>query len=168
MPLGGFAGKPRVRLQDLLSAADNKIEGAGRMTMKAEEKPAVTKIVYDGPETHKCAFKGAGFGVIFEDDGETGLFFAADEKLLDVYDALLIYNANTPDQLKPGEAAYVLWNRGLMKAGLYYRGRFQAVIDFANRISCCRTGLPAAPKPDGWCLSPHTWDDAMLKGLMRE
>ena len=121
-------------------------------------------ILYTGPEVYAKAFEGAGFGVVFDDDDETGYLYATTEDFEEVLDGLHLYNADSPDRVKLNEKVYIVWNSLLGKAGLYFHGAFQAVVDFRNAACCCRTGFPPA-EPSGWCRSSHRWDDRMTAGL---
>ncbi|MBI5694237.1 MAG: DUF2251 domain-containing protein [Nitrospirae bacterium] len=121
-------------------------------------------ITYIGPETYAKAFPGSGFGVVMDDDGETCYLFATSEDFTEMLDGMLIFDPVSTDPLVKGEKAYIIWNAVEQKAGLYYHGEYQAIIDFANTAACCRIGLPE-PDPAGWCKSSHRWDKKMLSGM---
>jgi hypothetical protein len=109
------------------------------------------------------SFTGSGFGVVFEDGGEVGYFYATNESIDEVLDALHLYNTGSKEQVKPGDKVLIVWNPNQQKAGIFYYGRLQAVVDFKNRQACCRTESPPA---DGrWCRSSHDWNDVLLEGL---
>jgi hypothetical protein len=112
-------------------------------------------------------FAGTEYGVMFEDDGDTGYLYAANEKFDRIFDALHLYNSSSPrhDELRRGDQFFVVWNPVLQKAGIYYHDQFQAVIDFRNRLACCRTGFPAPMKGDDLWNTPHMWDEKMTHGL---
>jgi len=102
--------------------------------------------------------------VVFEDDGETGYFYATDEKHATIFDALHLYNPRDPNALKVGEKGFIVWNSAYLRAGLFYHDRFQAVVDFKNRLACCRTGFPK--KFGSWSLSNHKWKEELTEGLV--
>lgn len=131
------------------------------------ESPALVAfpIIYDGPDAYPKAFEGTGYGLVFDDDGETGYLYVTNEDFSEVLDSLHLYNTDTEFAPKVGETAYFVWSRKLMKAGLFYRGGYMAVVDFANEAACCRSGFPEAPA-GGWCTSSHSWDPDMEEGLM--
>lgn len=108
-------------------------------------------------------FNGTEFGVVFEDDGETGYLYATNETADKIYDALHLYNSKDPTRPSPGEKLFIVWNPILEKAGLFYHDRLQAIVDFKNQIGCCRSGFP--PKFGTWCRSLHEWNDELKKGL---
>ena len=119
---------------------------------------------FTGPAPYMKAFEGSGFGVVFEDDGETGYFYATNERLDEILDALHLYNVGDPVQLKPGDEVFIVWNPALRKAGIFYHNQFQAIVDFKRRCACCRTGFPPRIHT-GWCQSAHEWDESLVKGL---
>lgn len=91
--------------------------------------------------------------VVFEDDGETGYFYAVDRnKGLDILDALHIYNvADVADKDIPSTIK-ILWTEDLNKAILSINNYYHAVFDFQNRAGYCRTGFPAANSK--WTIVP--------------
>lgn len=118
---------------------------------------------FKGPSTYAKSFQGSGFGVVFEDDGGTGYLYATNEKTDKILDALHLYNERNRDGPRQGNRVFIVWNAKLEKAGLFYHNRFQAIIDFKNRSSCCRTGFP--PKAGTWCKTSHEWREDMANGL---
>ncbi len=76
-------------------------------------------------------------------------------------DSLLLFKSD-PNSDEKYELDLVV-NDGLEKTGIYMKGIFIAVIDFKNRKSCCREGLP---KIGGLWNCAHDWDEGMLKGLL--
>jgi hypothetical protein len=105
------------------------------------------------------------YGVVFEDDGETGYFYATDGEHTQIFDALHLYDRGDSDSLQPGEEAFVVWNPSRKRAGLYYRNEFHAVFDFSARRGVCRTGFPPALSSSDWSQSGHRWDDSFVSGL---
>ncbi len=122
------------------------------------------QILYEGPAAYPKQFEGTGYAVVLDDDGETGFLYAVTEDFGEVLDALHLYSSDSPGRLELNEKVYIIWSPLLSKAGLYYHGAFQAVIDFKNAAACCRAGLPP-PEPSGWCRSSHHWDPKMQRGL---
>ncbi|HLU67180.1 MAG TPA: DUF2251 domain-containing protein, partial [Kofleriaceae bacterium] len=120
-------------------------------------------IRFSGPDAYPVPLPGSGFGVVFEDDGETGYLYVTNEGATEIFDALHLYDRGGPGQVVAGEELDVVWNPALERAGLHYHGAFQAVIDFANRRAMCRTGFP--PADSRWCRGTHAWDDDLLVGL---
>lgn len=91
--------------------------------------------------------------VVFEDDGETGYFYAVDRnKGLDILDALHIYNvADVADKDIPSTIK-ILWTEDLNTAILSINNYYHAVFDFQNKAGYCRTGFPAANSK--WTMVP--------------
>ena len=50
-----------------------------------ETQPIAYPLRYNGPGPYQMPFKGSGFGVVFEDDGETGYFYATNENMDNIY-----------------------------------------------------------------------------------
>ena len=82
-------------------------------------------------------------GVIFQDDGTTGYFYAirpAAELLL--LDALHVYDvADVADQEKP-VTAQLFWNAEETAAALIINGYCHALYDFERQAGFCRTAFP--------------------------
>lgn len=128
-----------------------------------DQAPIAHRINFSGPAPYARAFENSGFGVVFEDDGETGYFYATDEGLENALDALHLYNAGDEERVNPGDEVYVVWSPTLQKVGLFYHDQFQAVVDFKNQQARCRTGFP--PSDMKWCKSSHDWNETIIGGL---
>ena len=91
--------------------------------------------------------------VVFEDDGETGYFYAVyRNKCLHILDALHIYNVmDITDKYMPSTIK-ILWTEDLNKAILSINNYYHAVFDFQNRAGYCRTGFP--PANSEWTIVP--------------
>ena len=128
-----------------------------------DDSPIGHPVNYEGPAPYGKSFTGTGFGVVFEDDGETGYLYATNESHDEIFDALHLYNVGDVKQVKPGDEVFIVWNPSLMKAGIFYHQQFQAIIDFKKQRACCRTGFP--PPNKRWCKSSHEWDEMLVTGL---
>ena len=103
------------------------------------------------------------FVVVFEDDGETGYFYAMDSsKEQPFQDGVMIYSLKSAED-KP-YVAQIGWSPDSKKAILLINGYPNAVFDFELKQGCCRTGYPPMLGP-GWSPRGHTWDDAMLQAF---
>ena len=121
-------------------------------------------IVYYGSGSYKKIFKGRGYGVIFEDDGQGGYVYAIKEDGSKILDALKLYDQGDAEKISEGDLLKILWHPRLKKVGVMYHGKIQAIFDIAKKESCCRTGFPL-PNPS-WCKSKnHCWDDNALSGF---
>ncbi|MEO1037473.1 MAG: DUF2251 domain-containing protein [Pseudomonadota bacterium] len=101
--------------------------------------------------------------VVFEDDGQTGYFYALDlsndENM--ILDALHIYDvAIVTDKDRPSEAK-IVWSTSGDKVALLINEYPHAVFDFSAERGYCRTGFP--PSAPTWSQEGHEWDDSVLK-----
>lgn len=80
--------------------------------------------------------------VIFEDNGETGYFYAVDiNNNLEILDALHIYNVADITGKEKLSTVKILWTEDLNKAFLSINNYYHAVFDFQNKAGYCRTGF---------------------------
>jgi hypothetical protein len=104
------------------------------------------------------------FSAIFEDDGETGYFYALDASVKDqsIQDAVHIYDvASVIDKTAPATVK-IGWSIDNAKAVLLINDYPHAVFDFQARQGYCRTGFPP-PSPDNqWSAKGHDWDEACI------
>lgn len=105
------------------------------------------------------------FVAVFEDDTDTGYFYALDTSTNEnpIQDALHIYNvANVTDNEKPS-LIKIGWSQDNKKVALLINGYPHAVFDFEAKRAYCRTGFPPAPKGTPWGLHGHDWHDAAVE-----
>lgn len=103
------------------------------------------------------------FVVVFEDDGDTGYFYALDTAAEGnpIHDALHIYNAgDVSDSHKPSTLK-IGWAVDHRKAVLLINDFPHAVFDFDAKQGYCRSGFPPQAG-NGWSEGGHQWDDAAL------
>jgi len=81
--------------------------------------------------------------VVFEDNEETGYFYAVERKDgLKILDALHIYNVkDMVDKDKPSTLK-ILWSEDESMALLSINNYYHALFDFKNKAGYCRTGFP--------------------------
>ncbi|MFV0928668.1 DUF2251 domain-containing protein [Pseudomonas palmensis] len=104
------------------------------------------------------------FVVVFEDDEETGYFYALDTTATDnpIQDALHIYNVDeVTDRQKPSTVK-VGWSMDHSKAVLLINDRPHAVFDFTGKQGYCHTAFPP-PVGNGWSEQGHEWNGDALK-----
>lgn len=104
------------------------------------------------------------YAAIFEDDGQTGYFYALDASREDnpIEDALHIYNAeNVTDSDKSG-LVRIGWSEDGKKVLLLINDYPHAVFDFAAKRGYCRTGFPPPAPDSGWDGHGHEWSDEAL------
>jgi len=103
------------------------------------------------------ASPSTAFAVFFEDDGDTGYFYAVERSGSDIkiFDALQVYVVAVEGaqscQLQ------IVWSRDGLKSALLIDNVAQAVIDFSARRGYCRRGEGVAKPP--W-NQDHQWSDA--------
>ncbi len=108
---------------------------------------------------------GGSFAAVFEDDGDTGYFYALDanEQASPLQDAVHIYNvANVSDRAKP-VCAVIGWSIDNRKAVLLLNDHPHAIFDFDKKRGYCRTGFPP-PKPESeWSIDGHAWSETAIE-----
>lgn len=116
------------------------------------------EVVIEGPAPE------GRFVAIFEDDGETGYFYALDTHVEGnaIQDALHVYNvASIADRAKPSFVK-IGWSNDSQKAVLLINDFPHAVFDFSDRRGLCRTGFPPAQPGSAWSTKGHQWDDSAI------
>lgn len=88
----------------------------------------------------------SSFSAIFEDDGNTGYFYACNRDGADptVVDAIHIYSVDNVVDREQESTVDILWSPDGLKAALLINARPRAVIDFAARCAYSPGGLPAS------------------------
>jgi hypothetical protein len=108
------------------------------------------------------------FAVVFEDNCETGYFYALDLKeaykiidALHVYDVKNVKDKNLPAQLK------ILWTEDLTKSFLSINDFYHAVFDFKNRAGYSRNAFPE--NQSGWVtIKDRKLTDELINELSKE
>jgi len=110
----------------------------------------------------------SSFSAVFEDDGETGYFYAYDRDRSDkpILDAVHVYDVDhvAARDRKSDCEAEIFWSTDGMKAGLLINDYLHAIIDFGARRAYCRSNYPP---PGGHWTSPQRepWRDELAKLL---
>ena len=99
-----------------------------------------------GTETQLDSTAGKGrVGVVFEDDGTTGYFYAvAPGAETTILDALHIYNVTDVADRETPAKAQLFWTVNELAAALIINGHCHALYDFQRQAGFCRTAFPAA------------------------
>ncbi|WP_313739286.1 DUF2251 domain-containing protein [Pseudomonas sp.] len=116
-----------------------------------------TRLVVEAP-----AHEGPNV-VVFEDDGETGYFYALDisngdnpiQDALHIYDVQQISDRDKPSNLRVG------WSKDHEKAVLLINDYPHAVYDFEAKRGYCRSGFPESSGTT-WSESGHQWANDAL------
>ncbi|SQI43320.1 Uncharacterized protein conserved in bacteria [Leminorella richardii] len=98
---------------------------------------------------------------VFEDDGDTGYFYALDYSVEGnpIQDAVHIYNAeDVTDGEKPSEVK-IGWSEDSRKCVLLINGYPHGAFNFDTKRGYCRTGFPDSIGE--WSKEGHQWDDAV-------
>ncbi|WON78120.1 DUF2251 domain-containing protein [Serratia sp. UGAL515B_01] len=102
------------------------------------------------------------FAAVFEDNGETGYFYALDGDIDGnaIQDALHIYNAaDVSDRHMPSDVK-VGWSEDGKKCVLLINGYPHGVFDFETKNGYCRSAFPP-PISREWSISGHDWNDSV-------
>lgn len=106
------------------------------------------------------------FVAMFEDDGQTGYFYACDSAAPTfILDAMHIYNVKEVTNASGPYQLDVAWTDDGTKAALFLNKIAHAVIDFSAKRGYCRSNFPP-PSPDWARFHPdHAWTEAALNLL---
>ncbi|MGD0732743.1 MAG: DUF2251 domain-containing protein [Terracidiphilus sp.] len=112
---------------------------------------------------------GGRYSAFFEDDGETGYFYAVDLSRPNdaILDAVHIYNvANVVDKDRPSALA-IVWSEDGFKCVLLINDYAHAAFDFAAERGFCRNNFPNFPnRIEGcWPQCDHSWSDDAIAWL---
>ena len=103
------------------------------------------------------------FWTVFEDDGETGYFYALDDEKSDnkICDAVYIYNVNNVTDKNIPSKIEIVWSQDGLKSALLINDYPHAVFDFKEKRGYCRTNFP--PSDKNWTRFEHEWTDDALE-----
>lgn len=95
---------------------------------------------------------------VFEDDGETGYFYALDESLEGnpIQDAVHIYNVEDVSDSHIPSDVKIGWSEDSQKCVLLINGYPHGAFDFVGKNGYCRSGFPP-PINEVWSKSGHEW-----------
>ena len=97
------------------------------------------------------------YKVVFEDDGDTGYFYALDPAKASqpIQDAVQIYNVkNVTDRQHPS-VVEIVWSSDNLKAELLINKQPHAVFDFSSKQGYCLSGFPSSHGE--WSKPGHAW-----------
>jgi hypothetical protein len=118
-----------------------------------------------GEETFVESVSPTGrYGVVFEDDGQTGYFYGLDMEKEDqpILDALHIYNVESVTDADEPSLIQIAWSGDGLTSGLFINRYAHAIFAFGERRAACRTGFPPAT---GEFTDSHDWDEGLLELL---
>jgi hypothetical protein len=102
------------------------------------------------------------YAVVFEDDGETGCFYAVDTDVEDgnpVQDALLVYEVADVIDAEETSTLEIGWSGDGLKALLLINDQPHAAFDFERRQGWCLAALPDAAVNKAWSKGARAWSD---------
>ncbi|HET9913092.1 MAG TPA: DUF2251 domain-containing protein [Anaerolineales bacterium] len=119
-------------------------------------------ITIGNPITLECPSPKTSFGVVFEDDGETGYLYGLnfENEEQPILDALHIYNVKDIVDKDVSVKVEIIWSEDGLKACLQINGFPHAVFDFESSKAYCRTNFP---RPDRRFTNSHKWNDEALE-----
>jgi len=102
------------------------------------------------------------YRAVFEDDEETGYFYALDTSVVDqpIQDAVHIYNAANIAGAREPSIVKIGWSQDSTKVVLLINGQPHAIFDFSAKRGYCRTGFP--PPRVGCHWSGHEWEESAI------
>lgn len=110
---------------------------------------------------------GGRYSAVFEDDGETGYFYALDLESDDILDAVHVYNVPRVADRKRQSSLSVIWSGDGLRCALLINGYPRAALDFAAQRGFSRTQGPtfAKPRKGTWPPSDHSWSEDAIAWL---
>jgi hypothetical protein len=108
------------------------------------------------------------YAVAFEDDTDTGYFYAfvldAEGKQL-VLDALHIYNIEEVPEEKRKGIIRIIWSKDWQRCALVINNYCHAIFDFENHGGYCRNEFP--PPNEFWTKGERTLTNEMVTALFQ-
>jgi hypothetical protein len=102
------------------------------------------------------------YATVFEDDGESGVFYAVDTDIEDgnpVQDALLVYAVADVIDADLASTLEIGWSKDGLKALLLINDQPHAAFDFARRQGWCQLALPEGAVNKAWSKAARGWSD---------
>jgi len=114
-----------------------------------------------------CSLNDNNYSVVFEDDGNTGYFYALNSNYKNpIQEALHIYNVeNVVDKDIPSELI-IAWSKNGNKSILFINNYPHATLDFDNKSGQCRTGFPPRNKSSVWSINGHEWNEEIFNEIL--
>jgi Uncharacterized protein conserved in bacteria len=117
----------------------------------------------------ECTAEENNYAVVFEDDTDTGYFYAVEmdpatggQRILD---ALHIYNIEeVADEERQGTIR-IIWSTDWLRCALVINKQCHAVFDFKNHGGYCRSEFP--PPNQFWTKGERTLTDEMVFSLFK-
>ena len=117
----------------------------------------------------ECMSSENNYGVVFEDDTDTGYFYAIQ---LDpetggqqILDAVHIYNIEDIPENERDGVVKIIWSTNWLRCALIINSYCHAVFDFENQGGYCRNEFP--PPNSFWTKGNRTLTDAMVADFFK-
>ena len=110
---------------------------------------------------------GNNYAVVFEDDTETGYFYAlqvnSENGEQQVLDAIHIYEAGDIPREKRNSIVRIIWSQDWLKCALLIDKYCHAIFDFGSHGGYCRNAFP--PPNEIWTKGERLLTDEMVTAL---
>jgi hypothetical protein len=108
------------------------------------------------------------YGVVFEDDGDTGYFYARNFAIEDaaVVDALHIYSVQGVRDRNIPSIIRIVWSNDWSKSALLINDIPHAMFDFIKKTGYSIDNFPDADPETGWTHAP--WDNKLKEYFYKE
>jgi hypothetical protein len=109
------------------------------------------------------------YGIVFEDNGETGYFYAVEtipdqgQGEIRILDALHIYDSLERKKEGAPLGIEVIWSRDWLKCALILGGACHAVFDFENQGGYCINEFP--PPNETWTRHGRTLTNQLIRDI---
>ena len=105
------------------------------------------------------------YSTFFEDDGETGYFYAWDSEKEGnhICDALHIYSVRSVVDKDRTSELQIGWSEDGLKSALLLNGDVHAVFNFSVKRGFCRND--ASPANKDWTQYGHEWNDEAIRAF---
>ncbi len=91
-------------------------------------------------------------GVVFEDNGDTGYFYARDYRIEDKFfvDAMHIYSVEAVVDADRPSSLRIIWSQDFSKFALLINDSPHGIFDFVNKVGYCQDKFPEPAPKTGW------------------
>ena len=116
-----------------------------------------------------CMSSENNYAVVFEDDTDTGYFYAVEVEpgtgKQNILDALHIYNIEEVPQEQRAGKIRIFWSTDWQRCALIINDYCHAIFDFKNHGGYCRNEFP--PPNSFWTKGERTLTDDMIAGFFK-
>lgn len=106
-------------------------------------------------------------GVVFEDDGRTGYFYARDysEKEMLFVDAMHLYSVAGVIDREKKSVIRIIWSPDWKMSAILINDMPHGVFDFENKVGYCLDSFPDPDPRTGW--KRLSWESSLVKNFYR-